>query len=181
MHTLICGMTESGKSTLAKELGSELRLARHEVLALNPTGEAGYARMDRWGRCAAEWESESPTAFAREVHRRLSKNRRAPLYLIVDEGHEFFTRAESEHNWIGTRGRHLGLNIICITQGPSQMNPTVRGQCGRLYLFACSLTEGSFLADNYGDRDLEAASKLPAGAYYRKIRGKPGLDKGRVF
>jgi hypothetical protein len=177
MHVLICGRTESGKSTLAKELGSELRLAGEEVFAYNPTLELGYTHRDDHGRAGAGWEHHDPDVFAAEIARRIATPQRR--WIIVDEAHEFFTRGDCQHAWIGTRGRHYGLNVIAITQAGQQLHPTVRGQCGTLYLFPCSLNDAAFLANQFGKRQLEDVVNLPNGSYFKVSRGL--LTSGRLW
>lgn len=163
MHRLIVGRTRSGKSALAKQLGSQLRIQGHEIFAFNPTGEPGYTRKDEYGCIAADWETPDPVAFHDACVARLAENA-GRFFIIVDEAHEFFARSGAgDFLWVGTRGRHYGINIIAISQRGAAINPTFRGQCSTLYCFQCSLTDARFLSDEYGCVELQDAPTLPAG------------------
>jgi hypothetical protein len=166
-HVCIVGRTESGKSALAKQIGSAIRSGGDIVLAFNPLQERGYARRDDYDCVAADWETSDPDHFARKVGETLNTNP-PRLFLIIDECHEYFpSRGNSPHMWIGTQGRHYGINMILISQRGALINPTVRGQCGRLNLFACSATDARFLSDEYGRAELLDAVNLDRKEFYR--------------
>lgn len=180
MHTLIVGRTFSGKSALAKRVGSRLRLRGVEVLAFNPTKEKGYTLKDEFGCAAAEWETEDRDEFMREVVRRI-KEKPGKRVLIIDEAHTFFSRLEgTEYNWLATRGRHFGISVIAITQKATLINPTLRGQCATVFLFQCSLTDAKFIADEYGNSDFKKCSDLPRGQYL-EISASGDVKKGVIF
>lgn len=176
-HRIIIGRTGTGKSRLAKQIGSRLRLKGETVIAFNPTGEDGYTKEDFFGHIAAEWESWDDKAFCKKL-KELTK-RKQKVFVIIDEAHEFFTRAGCENLWIGTRGRHFGINIIAITQQGQQINPTFRGQCAEIFLFACSRLDASFMSNEMGSRELENAVSLPVGTCYR-LSGST-IEKIKVF
>ena len=178
MHTLIIGRTGSGKSAIAKQIGSHLREDGKEVIALNPTGEAGYTKKDRFGCAAAEWETHDPAEFVREVVRRLDGKKKV-RFLIVDEAHELFGKIDA-HNalWIAQRGRHDGLNIIGITQRGAAIHTTFRTQCARIYVFRCSMTDSKFMADEGGSPTVKQAHELDTGEYF--LITPEGVDKGRI-
>jgi len=178
MHTLIIGRSITGKSGLAKQIGSHLRLSGKKVFAFNPTGEAGYTRQDAYGCAAAEFETDDINEFLSAVTDELNKNPSGNLYLIVDEAHEFFKRADCETLWLGTRGRHYGITIIAVTQRGAQINPTFRGQCSRVFLFACSRLDAKFMADEYGRKEFETATNLAQLEYYQTDGFT--VDKGRL-
>ncbi len=177
-HVLIVGRTMTGKSALIKQIGSQLRRQGEEVLAFNPLGGDGFTKRDKYGCAAAEWESDDPDKFGAEVARRVMQKQKR-RWLAIDEAHEFFDRGNSKFLWMGTKGRHNGLNLILATQRAALLNPTVRGQCGELYLFGCSLTDARFLSDEYGNREIATATELKPGEYYRLYGNQ--LTRGAVF
>lgn len=179
MHTLIVGRTGSGKSAQAKQLGSALRERGWEVLAYNPTMEPGYTVRDDHGCAAAEFETTNADEFMREVEHRISRDPKA-RFLIVDEAHEFFSKAQSQDRlWVARYGRHYGLNIIAITQRMQDVHTTLRTQCATVYIMPCSLTDAKFAADEYGSKVLAKAPDLKPGKYFKCT--PDGVVKGRVF
>lgn len=180
-HRLIIGRSLSGKSGLAKQIGSRLRLQGFPVLAYNPTKEKGYTREDAYGCVAADWESADPYEFVEKVVeiRKSQKYKGKPIFLVVDEAHSFFERSGTARALLGTEGRHYGLNIIAVTQKGQLINPTFRSQCHTIYLFACSLTDAKFMADEFGNKDLMQAPKLPQGKYFKLTFDK--IEESALF
>ena len=167
----------SGKSALAKQLGSELRLLGHTCFAFNPTGERGYTVKDDYGCIAADFESSNAEEFAEACEEYHRKHPDKELILLIDEAHEFFSRSGCKHLELGTKGRHKGFNIIAITQSGSQINKTFRGQCGIIYLFKCSLSDAKFMADEQGNAQLKNVSDLEHGYYYKSTINGVELHK----
>ena len=178
MHTLIVGRSMSGKSAMAKTLGSQLRAQGHFVVAYNPTGEKGYTRRDEFGCAGADEEYDDPDKWEARIIELAEKNNEKAIFLIVDEAHEVFPTHGVERNWIATKGRHFGFNIIACTQRGAQVSPTLRSQCTRIYLFPCSLTDARFMADEFGNKKLSRANELRPLHYYRI--DKTGIASGKI-
>lgn len=177
VHRLIVGKTLSGKSALAKQLGSELRLNGAVVIAFNPTKEKGYTVKDDYGCIAADFETYNPDVFMNMVLSERLKHAN-PIFLIIDEAHEFFTRAGCQNLWLGTRGRHHGFNIIAITQRGQAINPTFRSQVGDTYIFNTSVKDAKFIADDIGINYKDILD-LDVGEFYH-IRFKE-IEKYSLF
>ena len=178
MHSLVIGRTLSGKSSLAKSIGSDLREKGIYVIAFNPTLEAGYTVRDEYGMAAADVEYDDKEEFIDAVREKINDGQ--PFIIIVDEAHEFWERAGSrEYLWLARKGRHFGVNIIAITQRGADIHPTLRSQCGRLYLFQCSLTDAKFMSDEYGKKVLRDAPNMNPGEYYRIEPNS--LERCRLF
>jgi DNA helicase HerA-like ATPase len=178
VHQLLIGRTRSGKSSLAKELCSELRIAGHEVLAFNPLAERGWTRRDEYGRAGAEWESDDALEFLVEVQVRILEKPKV-RFLAIDEGHELFTRGDCDAKWLATKGRHYGLNLIIVTQRGADMNVTARAQCLPVYVFQCSLTDAALLADEFGKPELKEAPTLRKGEFFRV--DEDGIERRKLF
>lgn len=148
MHTLILGQSFTGKSALAKQLGTSLRAKNQIVIAFNPTKEAGYTIRDSFDCQAAQFESDNPDAFVRELTR-LVGERHPKIFCIVDEAHEFFSRNGGQYDWIGTKGRHYGIHVIAITQRAAMISTTFRGQCSTIYAFRSNRTDMEFLREEF--------------------------------
>ena len=181
MHTLIIGRSGTGKSALVKQIGSALREQSETVYGFNPTSEAGYSRRDSFGCVAAEWETHDADVFAEKIETEIASGKAGKRFLLIDECHEFFRRAEGRQAlWIATRGRHFGLNIIGATQRGAEIHPTFRAQCSTVYVFACSLTDARFLSDEFGSREIADAVSLPVGSFL-KIDRERNITEGHVF
>ncbi len=172
MHTLILGMSGTGKSALAKQLGTRLRQKGKLILAYNPTKETGYTRKDSFGCIAADYETHNAQEFEAKVREVVSSNQHPNVYLIVDEAHEFFTRADCNSEWIATRGRHYGINVIGITQRAAKINVTFRGQCSNVYIFRCNLTDTKFVLDEFYHTGLREKDLSLDDGKFLKIQGK---------
>lgn len=167
MHTLILGQSFTGKSALAKQLGTALRAQGQIVIAYNPTKEAGYTRKDTFECQAAQFETDNPQQFHDEIIR-LYKNGNPKIFLIIDEAHSFFTKGDCAYEWIGTQGRHHGLYVIAITQRAASINTTFRAQCSTIYAFRANRIDMEFLRDEFWHKNLDREKlNLPKGKYLK--------------
>lgn len=179
MHTLILGQSFTGKSALAKQLGTTLRSKKQIVLAFNPTKESGYTKKDDFDCIAADFETDNPKLFVAEIDRIIKTGLYSKIFLIIDEAHEFFTRGDCEFSWIGTKGRHYGLHVIAITQRAAQINTTFRSQCSTIYTFRCNKTDMDFIKEEFWHYKLNNEKlNLPDGEYI-KI-GRAGIEYGNI-
>lgn len=164
-HGLICGMTESGKSTLAKRLSAELIAAGITVLVLDPIQDPGwhtqYATADQSQFLQWYWNSRSCVAF-------------------IDESGEAVGRYNDVMNRTATKGRHWGHSNFYIAQEATQIAPLVRGQCSSLYLFTSAAKEGERMAAEFNAPELLQCTTLPRGQYFKAGRFQP-VQRGRVF
>lgn len=175
MHTLILGQSFTGKSALAKQLGTTLRSKGHMVIAFNPTLENGYTRKDAFDCIAADYETDNPDNLIREIHRLYAENTHKKIFVIIDEAHEFFTKGNCAHEWVGTKGRHYGLHVIAITQRAALINTTFRAQCSTIYAFRSNKTDMEFVKDEFWHYKLTPDKlNLPDGEYIK-------IGKGGVF
>lgn len=175
-HLLIIGRTKSGKSALAKQMGSELRLAGAEILAYNPTLEKGYTREDEYGCIAAEYETDNIFELEQEIAARYAREKK-PRIIIVDEAHEL----PADANWIATKGRHYGLTLIIVSQRGAELNATLRTQCATWYVFKCSGLDMRMVEMETGiriPRDFQGAS-LKKGEYLKVTID--GVEKRSIF
>lgn len=161
-HTLILGMTESGKTTLARKLARRYQHKGIPVLVLDPY------RSSAWN---ADFLTDNPDSFLEVV--KDSKS----CALFIDECGAFAESGFSDSLlWIATNSRHFGHNAHFITQRAQQISPTIRDQCSHLFLFKQSFDDSKLLTRNFATDELLAAPSLKKGEYI----GKVGLD-GAVF
>lgn len=175
-HILIIGRTLSGKSALAKQIGSQLRIKGAEVLAYNPTLERGYAREDEYGCIAAEWETDNPQELIHEIVTRYEKEKKSRI-IIIDEAHEL----PPDMNWLTTKGRHYGLLIIAVSQRGAALNATFRTQIGTWYVFRCSGLDIKMVEDETGVKISKGTDGANLSQFeYLKITIN-GVEKKNLF
>lgn len=150
-HVLILGMTESGKSTLAKQLCGEAKKRQLGTLVLDPLNDPDWQ---------ADYQTRDPAEFLRVV-----KNSES-CAVFVDESGQSVGRFDTEMFWLATQGRHFGHMCHFISQRGQQIAKTVRDQCGRLYLFNCSLSDAKMLADEWNKEELRQAHTLEKGEFF---------------
>lgn len=163
MHCLYLGMTGSGKTTLAKEMARKFRAQGFGVLVLDPMG-------DDW---AADFQTDDPNHFLAVV----AKSTRCAVF--VDESGETIGHYEKDMFWLATRARHYGHSCHFITQRAAQLSPTVRDQCGRMFLFRVSTRDADILANEWAEPTIKCAAQLERYAMlYCERYG--GVKRGRV-
>lgn len=166
-HCLITGMTMSGKTTLARELSSQYRARGIKCAVLDPINDV------KW-RHVADYVTDNESEFMDVV---MSSESCA---VFVDEAGEKIGQYGREFFTLATRARHLGHRSHFITQRPSQISPTVRDQCDRIYLFALNGDACKTLSKDWNKPDLMAGTELDKGEYITAPRFGP-IRKGRIF
>lgn len=180
VHQVIIGRTKTGKTTLAKKLGAEYLRQSCAVIAYNPLGNHDFIRPDvHTGRVAASAEHVSAEAFLAAVDSEIRRSTGRPTILIVDEATTFFRKQNCPREWLATRGRHSGIQLIIIAQHYANLNVSVRSQAERLSLFKCGLTTAAMCADEYGEPTLKDARGLKPGHFWQA--DLKGLRLCRVF
>lgn len=131
-HSAIIGMTESGKTTLAKRMAHEYRRRGFGVLVLDP-----------WK--SPDWPADFVTADLGAFLRKAHASRRCALF--VEEVGGFGRRPEFA--WLFTQARHWGHATHYLSQYHSQVPPIVRSNCARLFLFRVSASSAKEWADDF--------------------------------
>lgn len=162
-HNLIVGMTESGKSTLAKIFASEFRKRKITVAVLDPLHD--------------EWDCDFQTADSDEFLAWCKKNKSAMLF--IDEGSTAIGRYNPEMEWLATQSRHWGHSSFFICQRGPQLSPNVRDQASKLYLFACSRSDAENFANTWNEPELKNLEKIDKGEFYIVSRFGE-MKKGKV-
>lgn len=163
-HSLILGMTESGKTTLAKRLASVYRNEGIGVIVLDPLHD--------------EWDADFQTADKQEFLITVQQNSQCAIF--IDESGESVGQYDTEMHWLATRARHYGHNTHFISQRGQQLAKTVRDQCGYLFLFNCSLSDAKLLSNEWNKPELMDANALQRGEFYRVERFGP-VEKIALF
>ena len=157
-------MTESGKTTLAKELARRYQRAGISVIVLDPM-------RDQW---AADYQTDDAGEFLKTFW----ASRRCMVF--IDESGDAIGRYNDVMNQTATKGRHWGHSVHYITQRGAQISRTIRDQTSHLFLFATARPDAKVHAVEWNKSELETASAFKAGEYFHATRFGPA-EKGNIF
>lgn len=164
-HSLILGMTESGKTTLAKALAKNYQQEGIKVLVLDPLSDPD------WG---ADFQTSNQDEFL-EVYWNSKR-----CMAFIDEAGESVGRYNKVMEKTATRGRHWGHSNHYISQRGTQIAATIRDQCSNLFLFTSSLKDCKIHSEEWNKKELLNGSSLKQGEFYHATRY--GLiSKGKMF
>ena len=150
-HSLILGMTESGKTTLAKQLAAQYKKAGINVLVLDPLKDPSWN---------ADYQTNNPDEFLKVFW----DSRRCAVF--IDEAGESAGRYDKAMERTATKGRHWGHNVHYISQRGTMINTTIRGQCTNMFLFSTGLKDAKIHAEEWGHEELKNANKLKKGEFF---------------
>ena len=167
-HVLIIGMTESGKTSLAKLLNGMYRKKGVSSIVLDPINDPGWEPGEE---C---YVTRKQNEFLRVVKQSRSCN------VFIDEAGESVGQYQTEMHWLGTRARHYGHSAHFICQRVIQVATTVRDQCSTLYLFNVSKKDSHILADDWNREELKAANTLGKGEFFIVRKFKP-IQYGKLI
>lgn len=155
MHHLIIGMTECGKTTLAKMICGNLKKRGKKTAVLDPLYDEG-------------WNCDFQTSNSDEFLTWAKSNRSA--YLFIDEGSVSIGRYNVPMQWLATMSRHWGHSSYFISQGFTQLPPMVRDNCQVLYLFTAADSVNKIAAEEFNKKELRNAESLDKGHFYKVLR-----------
>lgn len=163
-HSLIVGMSESGKTTLGKRLSHTLHSAGESVIVLDPMNDpgwsAGFKTADPEQFLHVFWASQSCHAF-------------------IDEAGDVVGKYDELMRQTATKGRHWGHSCYYITQRGAMLSVTVRAQCRHLFLFTSPIDDCKALSKDFNKPELLQASTLPQFEFFHVSRYGP-LQRGKV-
>jgi len=163
-------MTESGKTTLAKELAKRLKAKNIPVLVLDPM-------HDEW---AADFQTDDPDEFLNAFWSTEWKHRDSGAHCFIDESGDSVGRFNTLMNQTATKGRHWGHSVYFLTQRGAQLSPTVRDQCSNLFLFVSGLKDCKIHAEEWNKPELIEAAQMPQGDYFSVKRHAP-IKRFNIF
>ena len=167
MHALIVGITESGKSTLAKALARMFHSAGRPVLAVNPLSEPG-------------WSGHVTRDPARALD--YAQHHLVNAQIFLDEAGDYLTNHKESrpYQWFLRQARHRGHSTWMITQEAQLIIKAARSQAKRLYAFAQSRADAEILAREWNKPELIKLPDLNQGELFVVNRFGPPQQR-RLF
>lgn len=148
MHSLIVGVTECGKTSLATSFSKGLLSQGKKVVVYDPIGGTD------WGTGAKVYDDIN------KLMEFVQSNE--SYHIFIDESGEALDEGYSrEHNWLATRSRHWGHSVYFIGQRALQIPKTMRCQCTRLYIFTTAIDDCKTLAGDFNAPGILVANTLP--------------------
>ncbi len=156
-HSAIVGMTESGKSSLAREMAKTLQSHGKSIILFDPLSDPAWLDvLDPKNSFVTDNEAEFLKTYW------TSKN----CAVFFDEAGDYVTNSNKEMIKTGTKGRHWGHSNFYIAQRGNLLARTVRDQCGKLYMFTSSLDDAKIYSNEFNEPELLKVTSLPQGSYY---------------
>lgn len=158
-------MTESGKTTLAKQLAQSHHSNKIGVVVLDPMSDPEWQ---------ADYKSADPDEFLRVVW---DSER---CHIFVDEAGDAIGRYDATMQQLATKGRHWGHSCYFITQRASQIAFTIRAQCRHAFVFTSAKEDCKTLAAEFNKPELLTANELPQGHFLHAQRYGP-VQRGQLW
>ncbi len=164
MHTLIAGITESGKTTLALQMAAAQRKGGFPVIVFTAAGDD----LVYWRR-VADFATDSRDEFLKVYN----SPRTRGCMVYIDEGIQTMKRFDLEMQTPLTKGRHFGVgeepggghSVHVLCTGANDLAPVVRRNCTRAIVFKQDPDSADLLARRYVQPGLRAAVNLGKGDY----------------
>lgn len=150
MHNLIVGISNSGKSNLAKSICAMKKKLDNVCVIYDPTKSSGWRSSCKFS---------SPEKFLNYIDSVNSAN------VFIDEAKSLWDYDQKLADKLLYRGRHRGLLVFLICQrGKGMIPPNARNMCSRVFAFKQNYADAKDLAESFSDI-LLTASSLKIGEY----------------
>lgn len=166
-HNLVIGATGTGKGVLTAAQARAWRRAGGKVFFLG-------SKPDEYAKFPADFKTMKQERLIEAV-----KSNKAPqigyvdCMVIIDEAWAWdWKKRDIGLQMIANAARSYGCEMWVQSQFPTQMAPTVRGNCDNIFAFFLKPSSTKWAVDNFGDAFAEC-SKLPPG----RCIAQRGLEK----
>jgi hypothetical protein len=172
MHALICGVTLSGKTTLARSIARDVADAGQNVIVYDPVGTTTGG--GGWPSSAVVFDD--PDEFIEYMNHPAVNC----AHVFVDEADEVFSLSHKGNFWLPKKGRHFGFQLYMITQRPKMIAPTARKQVGVCYMFRLAVDDARELAADFGFSDAHKIM-LDKGDFLVLNSGQASILRANIF
>lgn len=177
-HTLYCGVTMTGKTTLAREHAGILVKAKYEVIVYDPVGT---------DTANGNWpEGVDVLTTPEEFHERVEEledegDPEHPVFFFVDESADIFGHAETHAHWIARKIRHSDVYLRLIVQRPNMLHPSVRTQASYVYMLRLSKEDARIICADMGHGAEIYTTVLDKGDCLLLTSGSSAVEQFNVF
>lgn len=178
-HVLYCGVTMTGKTTLAREHASILAKAKHHIVVYDPVGT---------DTANGNWpEGIEVITDPVEFHEKIEDledddpDPEHPTFFFVDESADIFGHSETHAHWIARRIRHSEVYLRMIAQRPNMLHPSVRTQCSYVYMLRLSKDDARIICGDMGHGAEVYAEVLDKGDCLLLTSGSSQVERFNVF
>ena len=177
-HVLYCGVTMTGKTTLAREHAQILVDAKYTVIVYDPVGTD--TANGNWPKeCKVITE---PKEFHEEIEDlEGSGDPEHPTFFFVDESADIFAHGETSAHWIARKIRHDEVYLRLIAQRPNMLHPSVRTQCSYVYMLRLSKDDSRIICGDMGHGSEVYSEPLDKGDCILLTSGSAAIERFNVF
>ena len=178
-HVLYCGVTMTGKTTLAREHAAILVAAKYQVFVYDPVGT---------DTANGNWpEGAEILTTPKEFHECIEDlqsdggDPEHPVFFFVDEGADIFGHQETHAHWIARKIRHVEVYLRIIAQRPNMLHPSVRTQCSYVYMLRLSKDDARIICSDMGHGSEVFSTVLDKGDCILLTSGSSAIEQFNVF
>lgn len=173
-HTLFTGVTQSGKTTMARHFCRQFDKMGQRTIVYDPVGT--ITAGGDWPERSVKFDD--PEEFMEYVNRDDVYH----AHIFVDEAGDHFGVSDKDNHWLFRRGRHKGFILYPIAQRPKMLAPNVRTQCGKAYVFRLAKDDANEVGADFGHSNLHnIITTLDVGDYIMLTSGSPEIKRGNIF
>lgn len=175
-HVLYCGVTMTGKTTLARHHAAILARAEYDIAVYDPVGTDTI--NGNWPKNAKI--ITTPEEFAEYTDRAKGEPER-PVFFFVDESADVFGHAQTWNHYIPRKCRHKDIYLRLMVQRPKMLHPSVRTQCAYAYMLRLSRDDARTLCGDFGHGAEIADMPLDKGDCLLLESGNRAIEEFNVF
>jgi hypothetical protein len=148
-HTLITGLSRSGKTTLTEKIASNI-LSKRPVFFLDSFG----------ANFPCTWQTQNQSEFIE-----IARTNKSAL-LVVDDAADNLNKFDNALSWIGTQSRHWGHCFLINSQRYINVHPNIRNNAIVCFAFKQSKKDARDLCEDFVDENLLDVPSLNQFEFY---------------